>query len=176
MSDWDEGLSVYNGHSEVEIVIDRPVAEVWKQFLDLPSWVANFDVKNVHGTPNTEGSITRVNFNEAKEQGLPPQHYHYCKIIKLIPERRYVLKTYSAEGGSYGMQMLGFDDGRFVALEGEGKTKISFAVFCEYKGKVVAEAIAKNPSAWDDDVRQSAEGMLRNLNNLKRMLEGGGRR
>ena len=175
MNDWNEGPSIYNGFSEVEIVINRPIAEVWNKFLDLGSWVMNFDIDELYGKPGTLGSIWRCSFKAAAEQGLPPQHHHYCKIYRLIPEQRYVLKTYSAEGGSYGMEITAFDDGRFIALD-PGMTKISFALFCEYKGKNVAEAAAKNPSVWDDDVRQSADGMLSNLNNLKRILESGVKR
>jgi hypothetical protein len=154
MNDWVESYSIYNGFSEVEIVINRPIADVWNKFLDLGSWVMNFEIEALYGKPGTLGSIWRCSFKAAEEQGLPLQHHHYCKIYRLIPEQRYVLKTYSAEGGSYGMEITAFDDGRFVALD-ERTTKISFALFCEYKGKVVAE------------------GMLSNLNNLKRIMERG---
>ena len=174
MNDWNEGPSVYNGFSEVDIVINQPIAEVWTKFLDLRSWVMNFDIEELYGKPGTLGSIWRCTVKDAAAQGIPLQHFHYCKIIRLIPEQRYVLKSYSAEVGSYGMDITAFDEGRFEAL-GPQTTKIAFALFCEYKGKVVVEGLRKNPSAWDDDVRQGAEGMLNNLNNLKRILESGAR-
>src|SRR6266702_1276 len=159
MSQCDEDRSVYNGHFELEVLIDRPVEEVWPQFIDIPSWVTSHDIETVYGTPGTVGSITRVSFKKAKEQGFPLAHHHYCKLIKVVPERQWILKTYPERGGSYGMQMTGFDDGRLVAID--GKTKAIFNVFIEIR----SEAVAKDPASMNMDI--SREGMVKNLNNLK---------
>src|SRR5688572_18345564 len=106
----DEDPSIYNGHYEVEIVMDRPVAQVWRQFLDIGSWVTSHDIELVAGSRDAVGAITRVSFRKAKEVGMPEPHHHYCKITKLIPERQYVLKTYAEKGGSYGWEIVAFDD------------------------------------------------------------------
>jgi len=163
MSNCDEERSVYNGHFELEVLIDRPVAQVWKQFVDLGSWVTSHDIENAYGAPGTVGSITRVSSKKAIELGLPPPHYHYCKIIKLLPERQCVLKTYTEQEGAYGMKMLAFDDTRFLILN--GKTKLIFNLFAEVR----SEAVAQDPAAMNLD--GSREGMLGNLNNLKRIVE-----
>jgi hypothetical protein len=165
MNTFDEDPSTYNGHFEVDIVIDRPVKQVWKHFLNIGSWVTSHDIETIHGTPHTVGSITRVSFKKAKEFELPPAHHHYCKMIHLISERQWLLKTYSEKGGSYGMQMMGFDDGRVVDLG--DKTKAIFGVFLEIK----SEAVAKDPTGINLDV--SRDGMIQNLANLKRMVESG---
>jgi len=163
MSQHDEDPTIYNGHFEVEVLIDRPVQQVWKAFLDIGSWVTSHDIETLHGTPGTVGSITRVSFKKAKEQGVPLPHYHYCKLIKVVPEQQWILKTYSEEGGSYGMQMTAFDDGRLIAAGSQ--TRATFNIFAEIR----SEAVAKDPSAMNLDV--SREGMLKNLQNLKRMVE-----
>ena len=165
MRECDEDRSVYNGHMEVEVVIDRPVGEVWKKYLDNAAWVTTHNIENAHGLPGTLGSIMRSFSVGAKEQGYLPAYYHYCKVIKLVPERHYLLKTYSEKGGSYGLQMTGFDDTRFISMG--GKTKVIFNFFGEMKG----EAVEKDPDSMNLD--ESVEGMTKNLNNLKRLLEGG---
>ena len=163
MSDYDEAPSVYSGTYDVEVLIDRPMSEVWKQFLQLSSWVTSHRIEEVSGAPGTVGSITRVFDENATEPDYPPPHYHFCKVIKLIPEQRYVLKTYSEKGGSYGLRLACFDDFQFVAID--GKTKITFNLFAEFEG----EAIARDPSIGGMD--GSREGMAKNLNNLKRIVE-----
>jgi uncharacterized protein YndB with AHSA1/START domain len=164
VSGCDEGMSVYNGHFELEVLIERPVVQVWRQYLDMASWVTSHDIENAYGAPGTVGSITRVSSKRAKERGAPPPHHHYCKLIKLVPERQYVLKTYTGKDGAYGMYMIAFDDTRFLATGGQ--TKIIFNLFVEAR----SEAIAKESGTMNLD--GSREGMLGNLNNLKRILEG----
>jgi hypothetical protein len=162
MSDCDEDRSIYNGHFEVEVVIHRPVAQVWHQFLDIGSWVTSHDIEEVHGERDSVGSITRCSSKAAKQLGVPPPHYHYCKIIKLVPERQYVLKSYAEKGGSYGMQAItGFDDTRFIEMG--NKTKVVFNIFAAMRG----EAIAKDPAAMNLD----PSGMIANLNKLKHIVE-----
>jgi hypothetical protein len=163
MSSFDEASTVYNGQYEVEVFIHCPVARVWAQFVDVGSWVLSHEIEYVLGAPDSVGSVTRVSFKRAKEFGFPPAHYHFCKIIKLTPERHYLLKTYSEVGGSYGLQIVGFDDVRFAAI-GDG-TQIVFNIFCEMK----SELIAKDPGAMNLDA--SRHGMIENLNNLKRIVE-----
>jgi len=150
----------------LEIVIDRPVSQVWKQFLHIPSWVSSHRIETVYGEPGTVGSITRVSFNKAAEAGFPPPHYHYCKFIKVIPERQWLLKTYAEKGGSYGgMEFHTFDDGRVIALS-DHRTKVTFNAFSEIR----AESIARDPNSIN--LETSREGMQVNLENLKRLLEG----
>src|SRR5580700_1333959 len=104
MHDYDEPPSVYSGHYEVEVVIDRPIAQVWKQYIDTASWVTTHDIENIHGEPGTVGSVTRVTFKRAKELGMPPPHFHYCRLIKVIPEKQWLLKTYAGPGGTNGVE------------------------------------------------------------------------
>jgi len=163
MNNYDEDRSVFNGHYEVEILIDRPVAHVWRQFLDVGSWVSSHDIDTVCGAQDSVGSITRVAFKKAQGLEMPLPHYHFCKIIKLVPERQYVLKTFSEKGGSYGWQITAFDDTRFIEID--GRTKMIFNIFAEIR----AESVAKDPTPMNLD--ESREGTLRNFNNLKRIVE-----
>lgn len=163
MSNCDEDPTVYNGHFEVHVLIKRAVREIWPQYLDKSSWVTTHDVEQVYGKPGTVGSITRVSFKRAAEVGLPRPHFHYCKIIKLEQEKESLIKTYSADGGSYGMRLTGFDHMRFSAVG--ANTRATFSIFLEAR----SEAIAKDPAAFNLD--GSRVGMLGNLNNLKRILE-----
>jgi hypothetical protein len=165
MSTIDEDPSVYNGHLEVAVVIDRPVAMVWKQWLDLGSWVTSHTIEEIFGTRGAVESIVRVSLKNARELGLPKPHHHYCKLTKVVPHQQYVLKTYSEKGGSYGMQMTAFDDTRFVT---NGKTtKVTFNFYCEYKGDVVA----RDPASMNLDA--AVQNMVKNLDHLKQLVESG---
>jgi uncharacterized protein YndB with AHSA1/START domain len=164
MNRWDEDPSVYSGTFEVEITIDRPVAEVWRQYVDAASWISTHEIEFVTGAPGIEGSIRRIAFRKAKELGMAPPHHHYGKLIKVIPERQQLVKTYAEKEGAYGMQMLCFDDARFESVG--GGTRVIFNTFAEIK----SADVAKDPAAYSLDA--SRNGMLANLTNLKRMLEG----
>jgi hypothetical protein len=162
MCNFDEDPSVLNSLLDLEVLINRPVEQVWRQWLDFGSWVTSHDIEEISEAKRTIGAITRASFRRAKEVGYPLPHYHYCKIIKLVPERQYVLKTYSEKGGSYGMQMTGFDEGRFISVD--GTTKVIYRFVGEYKGEAIAhDSPVKN---HDDD-----DHMLKNLQNLKRIVE-----
>ena len=163
MSKFDEDSLVHNNILDLEIVIDRSVAQVWKQLMDVGSWVTSHDIEEVSDVRRTLGAITRVSARRAKELGFPPPHYHYCKIIHLIPERQCVLKSYSEKGGSYGMRMTGFDDTRLIAVDGQ--TKISFRAYSEYRGELLIKMSEALKSAEEDD------HMLKNVENLKRIVE-----
>jgi len=165
MSDVDEDSSVHNGHYEVEVIVNRPIAQVWRQFLDIPSWVTSHYIECVHGEPGTEGCITRVSFKKAKEMNFPPAHYHYCKFIKVIPERQWILKTYAERGGSYGVKEFHtFDDGRVFAVNAD-RTRVVFNLFTESQ----VQGLTKDTAAGALDV--SRQGMQENLENLKRIVE-----
>jgi len=174
MSDVDEDRSVWNGTYQVEVTIDRPVTEVWNQFLDVASWVTSHRIEEVSEPRRTLGAITRVSPSEeamravssATGEELPPAHHHYCKIVHFVPEQQYVLKTYSEKGGSYGLELTAFDDTRFTPLDGD-RTKVTFNLFCEMKGGLVE----KDPTAMS--LEGSRLGMVENLNNLKRLVENG---
>jgi hypothetical protein len=163
MSQYAEDPSVSNSHYEVQVVIERPVTQVWNQFLDLRSWITSHDIELVSGTWGTVGSITRVSPKNSKDLNLPPAPYHYCKITELVPERQYVLKTYPEKGGSYGMQFTAFDYTRFVTTP-DG-TLVTFNIFSEFRSETLTQA------AVDADMDGSREGMLANLKNLKHLVE-----
>ena len=163
MSYYDEDPSVLSAHSEMEIVINRPVAKVWRQYLDHGSWITSHNIENIYGEPGSLGSVTRVSFKKAKEQGLPEPHYHYCKVITLVLEKRSILRGYTGKNGGYGMHFRAFDDMRF---EGSGdQTRLIFNLFMAASG----EAVMSDPAAAKLD--DSREGMIRNLGNLKRIVE-----
>jgi hypothetical protein len=165
MDRYDEDPTIYSGHYEAEITIDRPVARVWVQYLNIGSWVCSHEVEVVYGQPDTVGSITRVSYKRAKELAYEPALYHYCKIIQLIYGYRYLLKSYSERGGSYGWNFIAFDDTRF--FEADGRTKVVFNFYAEYKAK-------KTPVDWavlDQGMEDSRQGMLNNLGNLKKLVE-----
>src|SRR6185437_4411931 len=156
MTQYDEDPTVYNGHFELEVLIDRPVEQVWAQFFDIPSWVLTHEIDLVSGARGTVGSITQVFSRNAREEG-----YHYCKLIKLVPGERWILKIYSERGDEY--DFTGFDDGRLVPVD--NKSKVIFNIFIEVRG----ESIAKDPGVMNLDI--SRENMMKNLNNLKQIIE-----
>ena len=164
----DEDPSITNDVSELEVFIDRPVGDVWRPLLDLSSWVTTHVIEEVSETKRTVGAITRVSFKRAKEMGYPLPHHHYCKIIKLVPEQLYVLKTYSEKGGSYGSQIAAFDVIRLVTLD--RGTRLTFSFFGEFRGARIEGEPRRESAPIDMDV--SLEGMKINLDNLKRIVEG----
>jgi hypothetical protein len=162
---FDENPTVHNWHYEVAVTIDRPAARVWKQYLDIGSWIHSHNFETVSGKPYEVGSITRFAIKGAKEMGMPPAHHHYCKIIKLIPEHQYLIKAYTEKGGSYGWQFITFDDTRFI--ERDGKTKVTFNFYAEHK----AQEAPKDWIALREGLEASREGMSRNFDTLKRIVE-----
>jgi uncharacterized protein YndB with AHSA1/START domain len=164
MRNFDEDSSVTNALTEVVVQIDRPPEVVWRQFLDIGSWVTSHHIEEVQGARGSLGSITRVSYKDAVKEGYPSPHYHYCKIIEVIPQQRYVLKTYSEDGGSYGVEITGFDDARFISKD--GGTQITFNFFEEFRGK---PKVSNDRSSINTDA--SRDGMVKNLNNLKRIVE-----
>jgi outer membrane murein-binding lipoprotein Lpp len=161
----DKDRAIYSGYAEAEVVIDRPVAQVWRQFLDLGSWITSQTIENVTGPPNTVGAITRVTSLGAIRESRPAPHYHYCQIIKLIPERQYVRASYTEKGGSYGLEGSASKDVRFVEMG--GKTKVIYSMFAEFRG----ESATKKPAAMDTMMDGERAGILRSLNTLKRIVE-----
>jgi hypothetical protein len=164
MSNGEEQPQVFNGQFEVEIVIDRPAANVWPHFLNTASWVTSHDIELVKGSAGAVGSVTRLRWKEAARQNLPSAPYHYCKVVAVVPERQLVLKSYSEAGGSYGMQIVAFDDTRLVPLA--TGTRVVFNFFVEIR----ADAVANDPDGIS--LEASRRGMLDNLHNLKRLVEG----
>jgi hypothetical protein len=161
----DERADVYTGSHELEVFIERPVADVWKQFLDVGSWVTSHLIEEISEPRRTLGAITRVSGADDDPSQFEGAPYHYCKIVKLVPERQYLLKTYSEEGpgGSYGMEIVAFDDARFIDVD--GSTRVVFNLYAHFKGEI----IARNPGLVD--LESSAQGMLGNLQKLKQVLE-----
>src|ERR1700733_8566234 len=99
MTPCDEESAVYNGHLEVEILIDRAADEVWKHYLDLGSWVTTHRVEQLSGALDEVGGVKRISpkgFEDPKalqDLGVPslaPPHYHYCKLMKVVPGRQYL--------------------------------------------------------------------------------------
>jgi hypothetical protein len=116
------------------------------------------------GTPDSVGWIFRCSFKRSKELGLPEPHWHYCKLILMEPQRRHVIKAYAERGGSYGHHAItGFDDARFIDLG--GRTKVTFDYYSELKG-------TPPPTPAGVVSGQEDNHMLRNLENLKRIVEG----
>src|SRR4051812_21858812 len=170
--DFDEDSAVGRGLSEIELVIDAPLADVWGQFLDIGSWVTSHKIEEVGELRRTLGAVTRVSPKEetvedlgADGPAIPLPHYHYCRIIKFLPEQQYVLKTYAETGGSYGLEeFLAFDDSRFYAVD--GKTTATFTLYAHMKGALVAN----DADAMDRSMQTSRAGMVSNLENLKRIV------
>jgi hypothetical protein len=165
MKSVDEDSVVSNGHYEVEVIIDRPASQVWTPLLDDTLWVTTHGIQAVSGELGSVGFITRVSSKTENLVAAPPPHYHYCKLIKLVPEKQYVLKSYSEKGGSYGAQMTGFDDTRLVAMG--DRTKVIFNIYWEAR----SEALAGDLAAQALNSEVSRQGMITNLNNLKRSVE-----
>jgi len=165
MATFEEDAHLFNGHMEVDVVIEAPPMKVWRQFIDLNSWLLTHDVEELTGERGKVGVITRVSPKKGSARmSLPPPHYHYCKLIKAIPGQQYVLKTYSEQGGSYGMQLTAFDDTRFIELD--SATRVTFNFYGQYSGERIDPAqMSLNPNR---------DNMLKNLANLKRIVEESG--
>jgi hypothetical protein len=166
MNEYDEDSSIQNLISEYEIEVDRPVRHVWNSWLEIRSWFVTHDIVEVSEPRHTLGAIMRASLKSAKRRGLPLAHHHFWKIVMLVPERRYVFKTYAEVGGSYGHRFVGFYDTGFIDM-GE-KTKITFDSYTETR-----PVDAKNVD-WgkrDQEREESGETMMTNLQNLKRIVE-----
>jgi hypothetical protein len=169
-----EDPSILNGQYEVEIMIDRPVEQVWKQYIDQKSWVTSHGIETVSGKPGTLGAVMKASFKGAPGFAMPLPHHHYVQFIKIVPEQQFLCKTYSEKGGSYGYEsMKAFDDARVYAIG--DRTRVTFDLFIEYKSAEIAKlTAAEKLDEWRMKVSQ--EGMLKNLENLKRIVEGQPRR
>jgi uncharacterized protein YndB with AHSA1/START domain len=171
--DFEEDAAVGSGLYEIELVINAPVSKVWEQFLDIGSWVTSHKIEEVGELRREVGAVTRVSpsqkaVDELGSEGaaIPLPHHHYCRIIDLVPEQQYVLKTYAEQGGSYGLEeFLAFDVSRFYAID--GGTRATFTLFAHMKG----EFVTSDPGAMDLCMRTSRAGMVGNLENLKRIVE-----
>jgi len=157
-----EDISIENVLLDLEILIGASVSRVWTQWIDMASWVTSHTIEHVSGEIGSLGLISRASFRHAAEMGYPAPHYHYNQVLKVIPERQYTFKTYSEAGGSYGLRMLGFDDARFIVVD--DKTKVTFRFYGEYKTEIPRDPLKTS----------SGDGnhMMRNLENLKRIVEG----
>jgi hypothetical protein len=160
-----EDSDVYNATYEVDAVFDRPVDTVWKHFIDLGSWVTSHGLENIYGEPRSEGAITKVSFKRVSEFNMPPAHHHYTKIIKMVPRKQYVLKTWSEKGGSYGWDIVAFDDARFIDLG--AKTKVVFNLYIQIK----CELAERDPASLAKSMEASREGMIANFQRLKGLVE-----
>lgn len=171
--EFEEDQAVGSGLYEIELVIDAPVSKVWDQFVDIGSWVTSHRIEEVGDLRRTLGAVTRVSPREevvdelgVGDSAIPLPHHHYCRIIKFVPERQYVLKTYAERGGSYGFEeFLAFDDSRFYAVD--GATRATFTLYAHMKG----EFVASDPAGMDRSMQTSRAGMVSNLENLKRIAE-----
>lgn len=168
MNHHEESPSISNHHYEVDIVIDRPVKVVWKQFLDMGSWVTSHDFVQITGERGGLGSVMRIALKNAQARGLHPPFYHYSKTIAVFPERRWLLKIYYEKGGSYGVaRCTSFDDFQFVR-SGE-HTRVVCNFFEEFEGGL----LDKDPDLIRRSLDASQKGMLLNLQSLKTLLETG---
>jgi len=161
MCNYVEDLSIENVLVDLEIDINAPVSQVWNRWIDMASWVTSHAIVHVSGQIGQIGLVSRASFKGAEEMGYPAPHYHYNKVIKLIPERQYTFKTYSEVGGSYGMRIIGFDEARFEDI-GIG-TRVTFRFYGEYKTEVARDA--------SRGVSSDGNHMMRNLESLKKIVE-----
>src|SRR6185437_7683748 len=138
MTQYDEDPTVYNGHFELEVLIDRPVEQVWAQFFDIPSWVLTHEIDLVSGARGTVGSITQVFSRNAREEV-----YHYCKLIKLVSGARWILKTFLERGAEY--DYTAFEEGRLLPVN--NKRNVIYNNFIE----VIAQSNEKDPGVMNLD-------------------------
>ena len=157
-----EDTSIENVLLDLQILINASVSKVWAHWIDMASWVTSHRIEHVSGEIGTVGLISRASFALAGDMGYPAPHYHYNQVLKVVPEQQYTFKTYSEAGGSYGLRMLGFDDARFI--DAEEKTKVTFRFYGEYKTEI--------PRDQSKPLSGDGNHMMRNLENLKRIVEG----
>ncbi|MCH9693156.1 MAG: hypothetical protein K0U72_01485 [Gammaproteobacteria bacterium] len=50
----------YNYVSQYTVEIDAPAKTVWSHLVDIPSWMYEFEMSLVSGTPNEEGEVRRL--------------------------------------------------------------------------------------------------------------------
>ena len=92
---------VWNG----EILIDAPIADVWRHALDYPSWQNYSTVRRISGEAGCEGEVMQLKKEEAG-LNLPP---YYARTIKLDPPRRVIWKTYRDSPDYFGIVEFRFD-------------------------------------------------------------------
>lgn len=74
------------------VEVNTPASAVWNQLVDVGSWMYDFDLLMVSGTPGQEGEVRRL---------YPGQEF-FIKITKLIPNKLLVFANLpSSFNGEY---------------------------------------------------------------------------
>ena len=115
--------STYTDSYHSETVIDAPPQDVWPQASKIKSWMTAHDLVYVAGTPDAEGEIVKV-IPRNIPPTVPKEHFAFYEVTKIIPLKQIVLKVYSAPGGTFGTQVIGFDT--VTLFDENGRTRVAF--------------------------------------------------
>src|SRR5690606_23420456 len=107
-----------------ETVIDATIEEIWPHLVHIESWMSEYRLETLEGKAGEEGYFQRV--FPPVEDSMPPPHYHYYGIARIIPGKLVALETFREIGGSYGRTREGMnlDLITVTAIDG-GRTKVS---------------------------------------------------
>ena len=115
-----------------EIIIEKPVEEVWSELIDIRKWNPSLvNVEHVHlkGEPQQVGEKFQVT---KSYKGAKPFTF---ETIRMRPLQNIVWKVYSEEGGFSNFGDFGLQD------MGDGKTRLNISYYAQGLSDVAIEEV-----------------------------------
>lgn len=118
----------------VEAIIDHPLEKVWRQALDIGSWMSAHQLETIAGEPCRIGHFERV-YPRGLGPDVPMPHHHLYGIVEIIPYRLIALEVFPERGGSYGVTKpwMSFDSILFTDLG--NRTNVVFLMVDAHLGE-----------------------------------------
>jgi hypothetical protein len=110
-----------------EIVIDRPVSDVWPRFLDMQAWMAGVRLQHVEGEVGSEGEVRSVGPSSNKVGSD-----YLIKTVRITRFKQYVIKITPGT-----LDYFGFADFSFFELN--GATHLVYDIYVESKTPAMTE-------------------------------------
>jgi hypothetical protein len=111
-----------------EFSLDAPVAEVWRQIINYPSWQGYTSVEHVSGPPGQEGEVVLLGKLEGELVWQPK----YCRTLRLDPPHQVIWKVYPPRDNSeWAHEFTATVDYRLSQLE-TNKTRVAVQVIKEF--------------------------------------------
>lgn len=110
-----------------DLVIDRPVKDVWPFVLNYTLWQDFSHAEHISGPQGGEGEVVLLKKEEKGLEAFPP---YYGRTLKIIPEQQFVWKTYPRKINDDVMDFAGIVD--FRLSEKDGKTVFSYYFYYEF--------------------------------------------
>jgi hypothetical protein len=126
----------YHFVSHYRVLIDAPVTTVWSHLIDLGSWMFEFEMSHVAGTPGQEGEVRRLYSGQD----------FFMQITHSVPEELLVIANLPSTS------------------KGEISTGIGVMSLVETDGRTTVDLTMSRRYSWDDEsqnpmqqVRESPE-------------------